>query len=182
MQSVYDTMDSASDLGASLAESLVLHQIPISFDDIQAIFGDQVSNNTIGVVSGPSYDGTDGGTILILDTSLLGLSDEEIAATLAHEATHADQRFDEELLAKINAGNAFVLADIEGPAYINETLVWDSLRRDADGNIVLTSSDSNDLDFRADTFILPGGSVDEAAHNAYISASRGISPLERVSP
>lgn len=182
MQSVFDVMASAGDLGASLAQVLILHQIPISFDDIQALFGNQVSDSTIGVLAGPSYDGTDGDTILILDTSLLGLSDEEIAATLAHEATHAKQRFDAELLKKINAGNALVLTDIEGPAYINETLVWDNLRRDAAGNIVLTSSDSNDLDFRADSFILPGGTVDEAAHNTYISSSRGISPLTRVSP
>ena len=56
-----------------------------------------------------------------------------------------------------------------------ETQVWDELRRDSSGAITLASQ-RNDWDVRADNFLLPDGTVDIAAHNAYIALTRGITP------
>jgi hypothetical protein len=95
----------------------------------------------------------------------------EIAAILAHEAYHVQQLTIEQIQTR---SPAFWLEDVEGPAYVRETLVWEELRRDASGAITSTAQ-HGDWDFRADTFIVDGA-VDVAAHNAYIALSRGIPP------
>jgi hypothetical protein len=96
---------------------------------------------------------------------------KEMATVLAHEAEHMRQVFANLFLDQ--SLSVLWLEDAEGPAYITETLVWDSLRRNSDGTIVLTSA-HNDVDTRADQFIRADGTVDVAAHNAFISQTRGI--------
>ena len=103
-----------------------------------------------------------------------GWTTTEAVTVMAHETEHMRQVFSGLFLDPTDL-TILHLEDVEGPAYITETLVWDSLRRDSQGNIVLTTSNS-DVDRRTNSFILPDGSVDVAAHNAYISQTRDIKP------
>ena len=113
---------------------------------------------------------------IVVNQSLVtcGWTTTEVAVVIAHEAQHIRQVFGG-LFLDFSDVNVLWLEDVEGPAYVTETVVWDSLRRDSQGNVVLTTN-KDDVDIRANQFIRPDGSVDVAGHNAFISQSRGILP------
>ena len=142
----------------ALAEFLVLYQVEIAFTPTNAL-----------------------GFVLVEDRRTIYLSQTlaqeswpaaEIAAVLAHETHHVIQGTIER---QQDRSPIYWLEDVEGPAYVVETLVWDELRRDDQGAITITNQHV-DWDFRANSFINPDGTVDVAAHNAYISSDRGIPP------
>lgn len=171
MEEVFNLLADDGTLAQSLADFLVLHQIELAFQSL--------GGGVLGTI-GPSsswWVPQDNISQVILDTDMAvaGWPAAEIAAILAHEAHHITQVYGD-LFTGFPA-DLLWLEDVEGPAYVVETQVWDSLRRDALGNIVLTADPMhNDWDFRADSFILPDGTVDVASHNAYITSTRGITP------
>jgi len=138
----------------------------------------------VGLVFEPMPSPDIGGFVSLEDATAIHLNEVmamqawpaiEIAAVLVHETHHVRQLTIEQLQLQ---SPVFWLEDVEGPAYVKETLVWDELRRDASGAIASTAQ-HNDWDFRANTFIV-NGIVDVAAHNAYIALNRGIPPQTQL--
>ncbi|MBI3321478.1 MAG: hypothetical protein HYZ91_04330 [Candidatus Omnitrophica bacterium] len=147
-------------LARKLADFLILDQVRLVFEAMS-------SPDVGGFVS------LDDATVIHLNEAMPmgGWPAMEIAAVLAHEAHHVTQLTIEKVQQR---SPVFWLEDIEGPAYVKETLVWDELRRDA-GGVITSAAQHGDWDFRANTFMV-GGRVDVAAHNAYIASTRGITP------
>ncbi len=151
----------AGSFSHGLAEFLVSYQVELVFEAMPSPgIGGFVSLNDARVIH------------LNQEFAKAGWDSREIAAILAHETHHVEQ-FTLENIQSLSP--AYWLEDVEGPAYVVETLAWNELRRNSSGTIDYIAQHS-DWDFRADTFILGNGEVDVAAHNAYISESRGITP------
>ena len=164
MLEAFNVLANDGALAQGLANMLVLYQIELVFEDFSGTVGDGV-----------------GGFVEFADPSTIHLNDlmpgegwlpQEIAAIMAHESFHVRQLVVDHLQ---DESPVFWLEDLEGPAYATETLVWDSIRRDENGNIVLNSTNS-DWDTRANSYINVDGTIDEAGHNAYIATTRGIPP------
>ncbi len=170
MREAFDLLQNDGTLAKTLAQLLIFHQIKLVFEPLRG--------STLGTVGGPDefwYVPRDELSKAVLNVRMAESRwpTVEIAAVLAHEAVHIQQMFNTLFLGP--SGSVLWLEDVEGPAYLRETLIWDRLRRDASGTIVIEAT-HNDWDFRADTFIRPDGTIDEAAHNTYISQSRNIPP------
>ncbi len=169
IRDAFNLLKNDGTLAQELAQLLILHQSKLTFSSLD--------EGTLGTI-GPSsswWDATIAGSQVLLDDSMASEAWPvvEIAAVLAHEAYHITQVYNDLFIGF--PPTVLWLEDVEGPAYIRETKVWDSLRRDSSGTIV-TFATHNDWDFRADSFIRSDGTVDEAQHNAYITFSRGITP------
>ena len=177
MQDIFGVLSNDGQLAQTLAQFITDNNIQLVFESLQTSAD---CTSSIGGTIGPSDSWwiPQPGTSQIVLNQLLatqcGWTATEMATIMAHEAEHERQVFSN-LLLDTNNPSVLWLEDVEGPAYVTETLVWDSLRRDSQGNIILTT-DKDDIDFRANAFILPDGTVDVAGHNSYISQSRGITP------
>jgi len=174
MDETFGILADDGDLAQELAQfitdqeiQLVFVELPFTADCTSGIGG------TIGP-TGSWWLPQPGVSEIKLNSKLVdcGWTTTEVATVMAHEAEHIRQVF-AGLFLDFTDESVLWLEDVEGPAYITETLVWDSLRRDGSGTIVLTS-DHSDVDERANAFLFPDGSVDIAAHNAYITQTRGI--------
>jgi len=178
MQDIFGVLSNDGQLAKTLAQFITNNNIKLVFEPLPTAAD---CTSSIGGTVGPSNSWwiPQPGTSQIVLNQLLatkcGWTATEMATIMAHEAEHERQVF-ANLFLDTNNPSVLWLEDVEGPAYVTETLVWNSLRRDAQGKIVLTMAKGDDIDFRANTFILPDGTVDVAAHNSYISQSRGIKP------
>ncbi|MBI3997219.1 MAG: hypothetical protein HY352_06130 [Candidatus Omnitrophica bacterium] len=176
MTDAFNLLANDGQLAQELAQFIDAQSIQLVFADLP--FAADCSGGVGGTIGPDSswWQPQPGTSQIVLNQKLVdcGWATPELAIVMAHEAEHIRQVF-ANLFLEPAIETALWLEDVEGPAYITETLVWDSLRRDAQGNIVLTSIHTDD-DERADQFIRPDGSVDIAAHNAYITQTRGIPP------
>ncbi len=177
MTEIFGVLANDGDLARELTQFITDHEIQLVFEDLK--YADDCSGG-IGGTIGPEngwWIPQPGVNQIVLNSALGGRCDwtaTDLATVMAHEAEHIREVYANLFLDPTDLGVLW-LEDVEGPAYITETLVWDSLRRNADGQIVLTT-EKNDVDFRADLFIQEDGSIDVAGHNSFISQSRGIPP------
>ena len=174
MRDAFNFLRADGALAKSLAQFLIFQQVALVFEPLAC----NASGCVLGTIGpeGSWYIPESGVNQVRLNSLMPAVSvpTVEISAVLAHEAVHIQQVYNK--LFFPCAPSVLWLEDVEGPAYAKETLAWDSLRRDPAGSIVLQAQILTDLDDRANAFIRPDGTVDIAAHNAYITQTRGITP------